>query len=209
LKILIADDHAVVRKGLVQILDEARDIAEVDEADSGEEVLDLVRRNDYQVLVLDLNMPGMSGFQVLEQVTAIRENLPVLVLSMHSEDQYGVRVLRAGASGYVAKGTAPEELLSAVRRVAAGGKYISPKLAENLLSVLDDPGSGAPHERLSDREFQVFVQLADGATVSEIAEKLHLSAKTISTYRSRVLEKMSASSTAELVQYAVKNGLIQ
>ena len=209
MKILIADDHAVVRKGLVQILDEARDIAEVDEADSGEEVLDLVRRNKYHVLVLDLNMPGMSGFQVLEQVTAIRENLPILVLSMHSEDQYGVRVLRAGASGYVAKGTAPEELLSAVRRVAAGGKYISPKLAENLLSVLDDPGGGAPHERLSDREFQVFVQLADGATVSEIAEKLHLSAKTISTYRSRVLEKMNASSTAELVQYAMKNGLIQ
>lgn len=209
MRILIADDHAVVRKGLVQILDEARDIAEVDEAASGEEVLELVRRNDYHVLVLDLNMPGMSGFQVLEQVTTIRENMPVLVLSMHSEDQYGVRVLRAGASGYIAKGTAPEELLSAVRRVAAGGKYISPKLAENLLSVLDDPTGGAPHERLSDREFQVLVQLADGATVSEIAERLHLSAKTISTYRSRVLEKMNVSSTAELVQYAVKNGLIQ
>lgn len=209
MKILIADDHAVVRKGFVQILDEAQDIVEVDEAETGEDVIDMVRENDYDVLVLDLNMPGMSGFQVLEQVAVIRENLPVLVLSMHSEQQYGVRVLRAGAAGYIAKGTAPEELLTAVRRVAGGNKYISPQLAERLLNVLDHPNDGPPHQRLSDREFQVFRQLCEGVTVTEIGEQLNLSAKTISTYRSRVLDKMEMSSNAELVQYAVRNGIIE
>lgn len=209
MKILIADDHAIVRKGLVQILDEAHDIAEVDEAETGEEVLEMVRKCRYDVLVLDLNMPGMSGFQVIEQLTAGDHNLPVLVLSMHSEEQYGVRVLRAGASGYIAKGTAPEELLNAVRRVADGGKYISPMLAERLLSVLDRPGHGPLHQQLSDREFQVFKMLSEGESASGIAAKLNLSVKTISTYRTRVLAKMGMNSTAELVQYAVRNGIIQ
>ena len=209
MKILMADDHAVVRKGLVQILNEASDIAEVDEAETGEQVLDMVRERDYDVLVLDLNMPGMSGFQVLSHLKSTRPELPVLVLSMHSEEQYGVRVLRAGASGYIAKGTAPEELLDAIRKVAGGAKYISSRLAERLLNALDDPDSGPPHERLSDREFQVFRLLSEGLSATEIADKLNLSVKTISTYRSRVLEKMNMSSTAELVQYAVKNGIIE
>lgn len=208
MRILIADDHAIVRKGLVQILAEAEGIAQVDEAEDGDQVLDMLGSQIYDVLVLDLNMPGTSGFQVLEQLKVIGSKIPVLVLSMHAEDQYGIRVLRAGASGYIAKGTAPDELLTAVRRVASGKKYISSGLAEKLLQVLDEPEDTLPHQRLSDREFQVFRLLIDGKGPSEIGDELHLSVKTISTYKTRILEKMDMSSGAELVQYAVKNGII-
>ena len=209
MKILIADDHAIVRKGLVQILNEANDVVEVDEAENGNEVLDKVSEKTYDVVVLDLNMPGISGFQVLEQLKVMGNDVPILVLSMHSEDQYGVRVLRAGAAGYIAKGTAPDELLTAVRRVAGGNKYISAPLAEKLLSVLENPHAGPLHTQLSSREFQVLRLLSSGATPTEIANELNLSVKTISTYRSRVLEKMNMTSNVELVQYALKNGLIE
>ena len=209
MKILVADDHAVVRKGLVQIIRQTPDLEVTAEADSGEEVLDLVRSNSFDIIVLDLNMPGMSGFQVIEQIKVSKPDLPILVLSMHSEEQYGVRVLRAGASGYIAKGVEPEKMIEAIRRVASGRRYISSNLAERLLDVLDDPTDGPPHGRLSSREFEVMRYLVEGVSVTEIGNKLHISVKTVSTYRTRILEKMDMSSNAELVQYAVRNGLVE
>jgi len=209
MNILVADDHTVVRKGLVQIIQEAPDMEVTGEAESGDQVLDLVRKESFDIIVLDLNMPGISGFQVIEQVKTVRPDLPILVLSMHSEEQYGVRVLRAGASGYIAKGVEPETMIEAIRRVADGRRYISSNLAERLLDVLDDPSDGPLHSKLSSREFEVLRYLVDGVSVTEIGNRLHLSVKTVSTYRTRILEKMGMSSNAELVQYAMKNGLLE
>lgn len=207
-KVLIADDHAVVRKGFAQIISETMDLEVTAEAESGDEVLDLVRDSELDVVVLDLNMPGKSGFETLKQLQAQHPDLPILVLSVHGEDQYAVRVLRAGASGYLPKESAPDDLVEAVRRVAEGRKYMSPAVAESLLDRMDADTEGPLHESLSDREFQVMRLLASGKRVSDIADMLSLSVKTISTYRSRVLDKMDMDSNADLTRYAIEHELI-
>jgi DNA-binding NarL/FixJ family response regulator len=208
-RILVADDHPVVRKGLKQILTEAPDMEVGGEASTGQEALDKVRAEGWDVVILDISMPGKSGLEVLKQLKRERPGLPVLVLSMHPEDQYAVRALRAGASGYMTKDSAPDELVRGVRKIVQGGKYVSPQLAEKLALDLGTGSQQAPHETLSDREFQVMRLIAAGKTVTEIGEELALSTKTISTYRARVLEKMRMSNNAELIHYAVRNGLVE
>jgi two-component system invasion response regulator UvrY len=209
IKIFIADDHAIVREGLKQIVAETTDMAVTDEADTGHEVLEKVSENDYDVVVLDITMPGLNGLDALKQLRSQRPDLPVLVLSIHPEEQYAVRVLKAGASGYLTKESAPDELISAIRKVSMGGKYVTPSLAEKLASDLVADGKKPLHETLSDREYQVLCMIASGKTVTEIAEELFLSEKTISTYRSRILEKMKMKTNAELIHYAIKHGLVE
>ena len=208
IKILIADDHPIVRKGLKQILAETPNIIVAGEANNGAEVLTKVLKNEYDVVLLDISMPGRDGIDTLKELKDLKPNLPVLVLSIHSEDQYAVRVLRAGAYGYLTKESAPEELISAIRTVSLGRKYISPSVAEKLVFNLNNNAPKQPHEKLSDREYQVMDLIASGKTVKEISEDLSLSVKTISTYRARILEKMKMKNIAELIRYAIKNGLV-
>ncbi|MDX1815381.1 MAG: response regulator transcription factor, partial [Thermodesulfobacteriota bacterium] len=191
-KILIADDHAVVRKGLRKILTESDAGISVDEAGNGQEALARVLRERYELVLLDISMPGRGGLEVLKEIKSHCPGLPVMILSMHPEEEYAVRAFRAGASGYVTKDSASEELAAAVRKVLAGGRYVSAFLAENLARDLGSKDDRLPHETLSDREYQVLRMIASGRTVSEIARELSLSVKTISTYRSRILEKMRA-----------------
>jgi two-component system invasion response regulator UvrY len=209
IKILIADDHAIVREGLKQIVAETLDMVVADEASSGHEVLDKVRSNEYTVVVLDISMPGGDGLNILKQIKKEKLKLPVLVLSVHPEEQYAVRVLKAGAAGYLTKESAPGELISAIRRVASGRKYVSSLLAEKLAFDLQSEGETSLHETLSDREFQVMCMIASGKRVKDIGEELCLSVKTISTYRSRILEKMRMKNSAELTHYALKHGLVE
>jgi two-component system invasion response regulator UvrY len=208
MKVLIADDHAVVREGLKQILANTADMSVVQEASNGQEVLDKVRVHPIDAVVLDISMPGRSGLDTLMQLKRERPTLPVLVLSMHSEDQFAVRILKAGARGFLTKETAPDLLVSALRKVVAGGKYISPGLAERLAFDLRTDNNKAPHELLSDREYEVLCLIALGKSVREIAEKLSLSIKTISTYRARILEKMKMRTNAQLTHYGIRNGLV-
>lgn len=208
MKILIADDHAVVRRGLREILEDHLPDLVVGEAANAQETLEAVWREHWDLLLLDLKMPGRGGWEVLRDVHRARPRLPVLVLSMHPEDQYGVRALRAGAAGYITKESAPQELVAAVQKVAAGGRYVSPALAETLAAALRPGAPQAPHDALSDREFQVLCLLAAGKTVKQVAIELSLSVKTISTYRTRLLEKLRLRTTAELIQYALKQGLV-
>lgn len=207
-KVLIADDHAVVRQGLRQILREVPEMTQVGEALNGQEVLDKIRTEEWDAVVLDISMPGRSGLDVLKELKHDHPKLPVLVLSMHAEDQFAVRLLRAGAAGYLTKESAPEELVKAIRKVVSGGKYVSPSLAEKLAFDMHGDSDKLLHETLSDREFQVMRMMATGKTVKEIAEELSLSVKTVSTYRARILEKMSLKSNAELIHYAIHNKLI-
>jgi len=207
IKILIGDDHAIVRRGLKQIVEESHDMI-VDEAKNGQEVLEKTRKNRYDILVLDISLPDKSGLDVLKHLKNTKPDLPILVLSIHPEEQYAVRVLRAGASGYLSKDSAPDELAAAIRRVSQGRKYVSASLAEKLAINLDKSTETPIHETLSDREFQVMCMIASGKTVTQIAEKLFLSVKTISTYRSRILEKMQMQNNAEITHYAIKNGLV-
>ncbi len=208
LKVLIADDHPVVREGLKQIVTETQDMVVAGEANNGQEVLNKIREGDYDVIVLDITMPGRNGMDVLRQLRSERPRLPVLILSIHSEEQYALRALRAGASGYLTKESAPDELVVAIRKVSWGGKYISSSLAEKLAFELEVGREQAPHETLSDREYQVMCMIASGKTVMEIAQEISLSEKTISTYRSRILEKMKMKNNAELTHYAIKNQLV-
>jgi len=208
IRILIADDHPIVRAGLRQIVIEAADMVVAAEASDGHEVLAQVRQADFDVLLLDLTIPGLSGLDVLKQVKIEKPNLRVLILSVHPEDQYAVRVLRAGAGGYVTKASAPEQLIAAIRKVHEGRRYVSPVLAEQLAEHLEPGAATMPHESLSDREYQVLCLLASGKTATEIADTLALSVKTVSTYRSRILEKMGMRSNAELTHYAIQNGLV-
>jgi len=208
IKILIADDHPIVREGLKQILHEAPDMVVADEASNGREVLEKVWKNDYDVIVLDISMPGMSGLDILKQLKSHKPELSVLILTVHSEEQYAVRVLRAGASGYLTKESAPDELVKAIRKVSLGRKYVSPSLAEKLAYDLEIDSEKQLHETLSDREYEVMCMIASGKTVKQIAEELCLSIKTISTYRSRILEKMKMKSNAELIHYAIQNRLV-
>lgn len=207
IRVMIADDHAVVRRGLRQILSETEDIHVVGEAQSPQEVRAQARDLRWDVLVLDMNMPGGSGFELLKEVRAHDPKAKVLVLTMFPEEQYGVRAIRAGASGFLNKESAPEKLIEAVRKLALGGKYVSVELAEALASAVAGESDGNLHDRLSDRELEVFRRLGAGRTVSQIAEELTLSVKTVSTHRTRILKKMGMSSNAELMHYAMKNGL--
>jgi len=208
INVLIADDHTVVRQGLKQILSEDPQLTVVGEAVDGNEVLTALETLKVDALVLDITMPGRNGLDVLKEVKRKRPTLPVLVLSMHPEDQFAIRILRAGAAGYITKESAPEELVGALRKVCSGGKYVSPQLAEKLAVFIEDKTTRPPHEKLSDREFEVLRMLALGKTVTEVAEELLLSVKTVSTYRSRVLEKMKMKSNADLTRYALQNELM-
>ena len=207
IKILIVDDHAIVRQGLKQIVSETPDILVTDEAASGQEALEKVWKNDYDIVVLDITMPGRGGLAALKQKKTMKPKLPILILSMHPEDQYALRVLKAGASGYLTKESVPEELIAALRKVSQGRRYITPALAEKLAFRLEKDSEKAPHERLSDREFQIMSLIAAGKTVKEIANELVLSPKTISTYRARILRKMDLKNNAELMHYVLKSGL--
>ncbi len=208
LRILIADDHAIVRQGLKQIVTETQDMVVAGEASNGQELLNKLKEEDYDVVVLDITMPGRNGVDVLRQLRSERPQLPVLMLSIHPEEQYALRALKAGASGYLTKESAPDELVAAIRKVSQGGKYVSSSLAEKLAFELETGHEQAPHEALSDREYQVMCMIASGKTVMEIAQELSLSEKTISTYRSRILEKMKMKNNAELTYYAIKNQLV-
>jgi DNA-binding NarL/FixJ family response regulator len=208
IRALIADDHAVVRQGLKQILGDTPEMVVAGEATTGQEVLDKIRAETWDVVVLDISMPDRSGLDVLKQLRSERPKLPVLVLSMHSEDQYAVRALKAGASGYLTKDSAPDELVKAIRKVVSGGTYVSSLLAEKLAFEIGTDSSRLPHETLSDREFQVLRGIAAGKSVTEIAAELYLSPKTVSTYRARLLQKMNLGTTAELMHYAMQNHLI-
>ena len=208
LRILIADDHPVFRQGLRQILSEASDMVVTDEVSDGLEVLGRVRAGCCDVILLDISLPGRNGIDILKQLKKERPKLPVLMLTMHPEEQYAIRTLKAGASGYLTKESTPDELITAIRKVSAGGKYVSSSLAETLAYELGRMDEKAPHETLSDREYQIMLLIASGKTVTEIAESLSLSIKTISTYRSRILEKMRMKNSAELTYYAIKNQLV-
>ena len=208
IRILVADDHAVVREGVKQILADVGDMVVKDEAENGQVTLEKVAQNDYEVVLLDISMPGRSGLEILEDIKSEQPKLPVLILSMHPEEQYAVRALRAGASGYLTKASAPQELIGAIRKASRGGKYVTVSLAEKLALELDVDTERLPHERLSNREYQVMLMLASGKSVSEIADELYLSVKTISTYRTRIMDKMAMKKNAELTLYAVQNSLI-
>jgi DNA-binding NarL/FixJ family response regulator len=208
IRALIADDHAVVRQGLIQILGNIPEITVAGEAINGQEVLDKVRAEAWDVVILDISMPDCSGLDILKQLKSERPKLPVLVLSMHSEDQYAVRALKAGASGYLTKDSAPDELVKAIRKVVSGGRYVGSCLAERLAFEIGADSSKLPHETLSDREFQVLRLIASGKSVTEIAAELSLSSKTVSTYRVRLLQKMNLKTNAELMHYAMQNHLV-
>ncbi|HMD83513.1 MAG TPA: response regulator transcription factor [Terriglobia bacterium] len=207
IRVLIADDHAILRRGLIEILTREFKDAVYGEAENAQQTLAQVQGHDWDLVILDVSMPGRSGVDVLGDLKGMRPKLPVVVLSMHPEDQYGKRVLKAGASGYMNKDSAPEELIKAIRRVLAGGRYVSPSLAEVLALDLGRGGDQPLHARLSDRELEVLRLMGSGKSVSEIAEVLHLSATTVSTYRARILEKMRLRTTAELMNYALRNQL--
>ena len=209
LRVLIADDHAVVRRGLKQILAETSDIVVSGEATNSREVLEQVSAKSWDVLVLDITMPGRSGLDILKEVKQLAPKLPVLILSMHAEEQFASRVLKAGAAGYLPKESAPEELVKAIRKISGGGRYISSSQAEKLVCQFEPGADKMPHESLSNREYEVLRSIASGKTVTQIAEDVKLSVKTISTYRTRLLEKMRMHNSAELTHYAIKNKLVE
>lgn len=209
MKIIIADDHALIRKGLKEILQQVEGLVLLDEAQNGSELLLKLSQKDYDIIILDISMPGKSGLDVLKDIRRIKPDIPVLILSVYPEEQYAIRVLKSGASGYLTKDSAPDELVNAIKKIVNGGKYISSSLAEILATEVKSGGViNMLHENLSDREFQVMKMLAAGKTVKEISEELFLSPKTVSTYRTRIYEKMKFSSKSELTGYAIKNGLI-
>lgn len=208
IKVLIGDDHPVVRLGLRQILSEAGDILVGAEVDSAQSVLQAVNEQRYDVVVLDISLPGGNGIELIGQIRKQRPETRVLILTVYSEEQYAVRAIRAGAAGFLNKESAPEKLTEAIRKIAGGGRYVSAELAETLASLLAGEGSGQPHERLSDREFEILKLLASGRTVSQVATELSLSVKTISTHRTRILKKMNMKTNAELTHYALRQGLV-
>ena len=207
-RIVIADDHTIMREGLKRILHGVEDIEVIAEASDGFEVLTLVRRGGFDLLLMDMSMPGRSGVDLIRQIKDEAPKLLILVLTMYEEEQYAVRAIRAGATGYITKDTAGTQLVSAIRRVAAGRPYISMEVAEQLAMDVMPAREEQPHKALSNREFEVFNMLVMGKSITEIADALHLSVKTVSTHKTRILQKMSSTSLAELVQYAVAYGLL-
>ena len=208
MNVLIVDDHAVVRRGLAEILTDEFAGVEIGHADTVAEARGSLREGDWDLAIVDIALPKESGLMLLKEIRDTWSDLPVLVLSFHPEKRYALRALRAGAAGYLTKEAAPDELVSAVRKVLDGGKYVTQSIAERLAFRVEDGSGEAPHERLSDREYQVMVRLASGKTVSQIADEMHLSVNTISTYRSRLLDKMDMETNAEVTRYAVENELM-
>ena len=209
IRLIIADDHAIVRSGLKQIFAMAPDLTVVAEAAHGAEVLDVLRTGEADLLLLDMNMPGISGPDLIARVRAQKPRLPILVLSMHNESQLASRALRAGANGYVTKDCEPEVVLSAIRKVASGGKFMDPQMAEKLAFDTSTHDEGLPHTRLSDRELEIFRLLVSGMGVNEIADKICISNKTVSTHKVRLMEKLNITSLADLVLYAVEHKLME
>ena len=209
IRVFIADDHAIVREGLKQILGDSPDIVVAGEAENGVDAIKLFRKSKCHVMLLDISLPDKSGIEVLKQVKKERPETAVLMLSMHREDQYAIRSLKAGAAGYLTKQSAPKELVTAIRQVATGQKYVSAALAQELAAAVGEDHEAALHDTLSDREYQTLTMIASGKTVSDIARELSLSVKTISEYRARLLVKMKLKNSAELTHYAIKNQLIE
>jgi DNA-binding NarL/FixJ family response regulator len=209
IRVLIADDHAVVRRGVRQILEETSDIEVTGEAASASELWPQVREGRCDAIVLDVNLPGRSGLELLSDIKRERPELPVLILTVHSEEQYAVRALKAGASGFLTKESAPDKLVDAVRKIAEGRRFITPEVAEKLASSVARGDQGPLHETLSDREFQILKMIGSGKTVSQIGRELALSVKTISTHRTRILKKMNLKTNSELTHYAIRNGLVE
>ena len=208
IRVVLADDHTIVREGLKQLLTAAGDLEVVGEAQNGHEVIERIRALDFDLLLLDMSMPGKSGIELIRQVRAEKPKLRILVLSMHEEHQYAVRAIRAGAAGYLTKESASRQLVDAIRKVASGGAFISSEVAQQLALGAMPDAKGAPHEALSDREFQVFLLVAGGKSVSDIAAQLNLSVKTVSTHKANILQKMGMSTQAELIRYALSNRLL-
>jgi two-component system, NarL family, invasion response regulator UvrY len=209
MKILIADDHAVVREGLKQIIRKVIANSVLEEAVNGDETLDKIEKNEYNLVILDISMPGKSGLDILQELKDKKEKTNILILSIHPQEQYAIRALKSGASGYICKDSVYEELAIAIKTILAGKRYISPALAEKIVFDTKDGLNKPPHEKLSEREFQIMCKLAKGKSVKEIAGELFISDKTVSTYRMRLLEKMSMKNNAELINYAIKNNLIE
>ncbi len=209
IKVLIVDDHPIVQEGFKQILAETPDIKHVDVASSGNEAIEKIRKGHYDVIVLDISLPDISGLDVLQLVKTEKPDIPVLVLSIYPEKIYGIQTLKAGASGYITKESAPQELITAIRTLVSGRKYISPSMGEILADELEKDITKLPHERLSEQEYKVFYLIAKGKTLRQISNELCLSIKTVSTYKSRILKKMNMKNSSEIIYYAVKNGLIK
>ena len=209
IKIFIADDHAIVRQGLKQIVSDQPDMTVAGEAENGAEVMRFVRDEKCDLIILDITLPDKSGLDLLPEIKNLRPEIKILILSMHTEEQFAIRALKSGASGYLTKMSAPTELIKAIRRINAGGKYINQAIAEQLAFFYGDESDAPVHERLSDREFQVMRMIGEGRTLREIADTLHISEKTVSTYRTRILEKMNMTRNAELIRYAVQNKLVE
>lgn len=208
LKIIIADDHPMVRAGLVQSINKEPDLKVLFECENGEELLSQLSREDYDIVILDLGLPGRSGIEILEEIRKIAPSLPVLVLSAYPEERYGVRAVKAGANAYLNKEEKKEQILEAIRRIKGGNKFITPKLAASLALELDKNTDKLPHERLSERELEVMIHIAKGKSVSEIAELLSLSINTINTYRARIIEKTALKSNTQIALYALENKLL-
>ena len=209
MRVLIADDHAIVRQGLRQILSDTPDLTVSGEAENGVQAVQMVRAGEWDVVLMDVSMPDRNGIDALKLIKKEYPRLPVLILSMYPEEQYAIRALKAGAAGYLTKQSAPELLVTAIRQVASGKKYVSPSLAEELANAIGDDSERPPHEKLSDREYQTLCMIASGKTPAEIAEALNLSVKTVSVYRARLLEKMNLRNNAELTHYGLKHGLAE
>lgn len=209
IRVLVADDHAIVREGIKQILADQPDLQLVGEAENGQDVLRAVRAGNVDLVLLDMSMPGRSGIELIKEIKRVQPSLRVLVLSMHEEEQYAVRAIKAGAQGYLTKTSAPDELVGAIRSVAQGRAYMRQEVVERLALSFSTPEEALPHTRLSDREYQVFLMLAHGQTVTAIAEELYLSSKTVSTHKARILQKMGCTSLADLIHYAVRKGLVE
>lgn len=204
-RIILADDHSFIRMGIIQILKDEYPLAEITEVDNGEDLVKEVMQRDWDLVISDLDMPGRSGLEALEQIKKIKPSLPVIILSIYTEDLYAVRVIRAGASGYLNKNSAPTELIKAIKRISLGRKYITSDVAEQLLMQNDDK---KPHEILSNREFEIFKLLAFGKTISQIADALSLAPTTVSTHRSRIMEKLNLSTNSDLTRYAIAHNII-
>ena len=209
IRVLIADDHGIVRKGLIQIVQESPGIIVTGEASSGQEALDLAFSQEFDVAILDIAMPGRGGLDILKSLKAEKPDLKIIMLSMYSEEQYAIRSLRDGASAYITKSNATDELVKAIEMVASGKRYITPSVADRLATFIEEDGHHLPHENLSDRELQVLVMIGSGKSVSDIAAELTLSIKTVSTYRARLLEKMGIESNAQLIKYTLQHSLDQ